>query len=197
MLTTGNDDVSGPDTEPATPHETATDQAPSQDTTAPVSRSRVRPKLKAVAAVLVCALIAGCAYLGYQVLQSARQLDARDSAMTTGRQYALDLTSYDYRTFDETIATVTANSTEKFADEYTKVGEVLRDAVTQAKASAAASIMQAGVVEADEDSAVLLYFVDQSVTNTATPEPRVDRNRLQIGLVRGNDGWLLDDVQLL
>ncbi|AJW40230.1 hypothetical protein NY08_2202 [Rhodococcus sp. B7740] len=197
MPTTGGDDASGTDTEPATPQETATDESPSQDRPAPVPRSRVRATLRAAAAVLVCALIAGCAYFGYQFFQSARELDARDTAMTTGRQYALDLTSYDYRTFDETITKVTANSTEKFADEYTKVGEVLRDAVTQAKASAAASIVQAGVVEADEDSAVLLYFIDQSVTNTATPEPRVDRNRLQIGLVRGDDGWLLDDVQLL
>jgi len=103
----------------------------------------------------------------------------------------------DYRTFDETITKVTANSTQKFADEYTEFGEVLRDAVTQAQASARASIVQAGVVEAGNDSALLVYFIERTVINTARSEPRVDRNRLQIGLLHNDRGRLLDDVQLL
>lgn len=42
-----------------------------------------------------------------------------------------------------------------------------------------------------------MLFVDQVVTNTNNAEPRADRNRMQMTLMRPDDRWLIDEVQLM
>jgi Mce-associated membrane protein len=57
--------------------------------------------------------------------------------------------------------------------------------------------VQAGVVSATGDRAVVLLAVDQTITNTNSPQPRVERNRMQLTLLKQDGKWRLDDVQLV
>ena len=43
----------------------------------------------------------------------------------------------------------------------------------------------------------MIVFLDQTVTNTNSPQPRVDRNRMQLSLIRQDGDWKLSNVQLM
>ena len=43
----------------------------------------------------------------------------------------------------------------------------------------------------------VLVLVNQSLTNTSTPKPRVQRSELRIILDRSGDRWLIGDLELL
>ncbi|QDQ89937.1 hypothetical protein FND50_03505 [Rhodococcus sp. WB9] len=73
----------------------------------------------------------------------------------------------------------------------------LRDMIVRYQATSSAQIVQAGPASGDQDAADVLVFLDQTVTNSNSPDPRVDRNRMQLSLVRGGGGWKLANVQLL
>jgi Mce-associated membrane protein len=49
-------------------------------------------------------------------------------------------------------------------------------------------------VRADTAKAVVMVFVDQTVTNTKAPEPRIERSRMELTLVRDGGVWRLDQA---
>ncbi|CAG7590319.1 hypothetical protein SIM91_36785 [Rhodococcus opacus] len=73
----------------------------------------------------------------------------------------------------------------------------LRDMIVQYQATSSAQIVQAGLASGDQDAAEVLVFLDQTVTDSNSPDPRVDRNRMQLALVHEGSGWKLANVQLL
>ena len=46
------------------------------------------------------------------------------------------------------------------------------------------------------DTAIVLVFLDQEITNVTVPDGRVDSSRMVVTVVRDGDRWLLDDAQL-
>lgn len=150
-----------------------------------------------VPALLIVLLLVSTTYLGVQLHSANALTDARSSASDAGKQYALDLTTYDFRDLNGNFNAVTQNSTEKFGKQYKQVSDSLSSLIQQYQATSKGTLVKQGVVEADEDRVVLAMFVDQAITNTNSPQPRVDRNRMQMTLVRTGDRWLLDDLQLL
>ncbi|QNG21176.1 hypothetical protein G4H71_04405 [Rhodococcus triatomae] len=69
--------------------------------------------------------------------------------------------------------------------------------IRQYQGTSSGEIVEAGLVSGDRDRAEVIVFLDQTVTNTNSPEPRIDRNRMQLSLIREGDQWKLTDVQLL
>jgi len=157
-----------------------------------------RPRaLTIVLAVVIVVLLALSGFLGWTFLERRQADSARAAAVDAGTKYATDLASYDFTNLAGNFTTVTANSTEKFAQQYKQVSDNLTQLIVQMKATSKGSVTQLGVVESDADSAVLVLFLDQAITNTNSPQPRVDRNRMRLSLLKSGDRWLIDDVQLL
>ncbi|SDI07934.1 Mce-associated membrane protein [Actinokineospora alba] len=157
-----------------------------------------RPRaLTIVLALVIVVLLALSGFLGWKFLERRQADSARAAAVDAGTRYATDLASYDFTNLAGNFTTVTANSTEKFAQQYKQVSDNLTQLIVQMKATSKGSVTQLGVVESDADSAVLILFLDQAITNTNSPQPRVDRNRMRLSLVQSGDRWLIDDVQLL
>ena len=69
--------------------------------------------------------------------------------------------------------------------------------IEQQQAVSDGSVLSAGIAELDENRAVVLLFVDQKITNVNSPEPRIDRTRMQMTLSRENNHWLIADIKLL
>ena len=118
-------------------------------------------------------------------------------AVEAARKYAADLASYDYRKLDDNFTTVTDNSTGQFAEQYEHVSSALTELIEQQQAVSDGSVLSAGIAELDENRAVVLLFVDQKITNVNSPEPRIDRTRMQMTLSRENNHWLIADIKLL
>jgi Mce-associated membrane protein len=159
-------------------------------------RRALRPKPLLVLA-LVVVLLGVVGYLGTQLRQQQAAAEARTTALDAARTYATDLSTYDFNNLDRNFAAVTANSHGQFAEQYKQISGSLTELIKQNQAVSQGSVLSAGIVEADQNRAVVALFVDQQITNVNNPQPRIDRNRMQMTLVNVDDRWLIDDIKLL
>ncbi|GAA4616362.1 hypothetical protein [Saccharopolyspora hordei] len=160
-------------------------------------RTLVRHRGVLTALVLGLAVVAALVVSVVQ-LQQARAVDeARRTALDAARTYAADLATYDFTDLDRNFATVTANAHGRFAEQYREISTSLTELIKQNRAVSRGTVLAAGVAEADQQRAVVTLFVDQEITNVNNPEPRIDRNRMQMTLLRVEDRWRIEDIQLL
>lgn len=125
-------------------------------------------------------------------------LEAQTLAAESARQDAIvlaeDLATYDYRDLDGNFSHVAARATDRFAGQLRALTDELGPELRQTRAVATATARSAGVVSADAGKAVVAVFVDQTVTNTKSPEPRVERSRMELTLIREGGVWRLDQA---
>lgn len=116
----------------------------------------------------------------------------RTDALDSAREYAITLGTYDFQSFDASLAAVTEISTEDFAAKYNSVAGELRSLVENGQGSSVARADHAAVETVDGERATVLVFLDQDVKNVAVPDGRTDATRFLITLERDGDRWLLD-----
>lgn len=164
---------------------------------------RSRPTRPATLVVFVVAgLVAVAAVLAWLRITNLQDrvdtLEANATATEEARRAAVllaqDLATYDYRDLTGNFRHVAARATDRFAAELRTLTEELGPELQQTRAVATAEARSAGVVSADARTAVVAVFVDQTVTNAKTPEPRVEQSRMELTLVRDGDGWRLDQA---
>ncbi|MBB3664853.1 Mce-associated membrane protein [Prauserella sediminis] len=158
--------------------------------------ARLRPR-RILAAVLVLAVLGGLGVAASAFFAQRAEQQARTEALAAAERYAVDLSSYDHEDLDGNFRTVQSNATGQFGQQYRQVSENLTTLLKQHKATSEGNVVRAGIAEAGADRAVVLLFVDQTISNTNTDQPRVDRNRMEMTLVRHEDRWLVDKVTLL
>ncbi|MFC7449278.1 hypothetical protein [Rhodococcus daqingensis] len=153
---------------------------------------------RVIAGLAAALVLLGLLGWGSYAIWEGRQLEqSRTDALDAGRRYATDLATYSFENLDNNLSVVRGNSVGEFAGQYTQVASNLKDMIVQYKATSSAEIIAAGLAEADRDRAEVIVFLDQTVTNTNSPEPRVDRNRMRLSLVHEGGAWKLANVQLL
>jgi Mce-associated membrane protein len=146
--------------------------------------------LSVVTAGLVVVLV-----LGYLSWQHQRDLDtARTGALTAAKAFAVDFGSYDYQHLDTEFGEVATKMTPSFAKSYLETSNKLKPTFTQYKVQVTARVQGAGVTSASTSKAVVVLFLDQTVKNSQSSTPRIDRNRLEIDLVKSKGRWLVDKV---
>ncbi|MEN4479474.1 Mce protein [Mycolicibacterium cosmeticum] len=167
----------------------------------PVSAARSRHRCRAyigsaaVAAAFVCTFgING--YLGWQLWQQHTQAESESTARQAAVQYAQVLTSIDSGHVDDNFAAVLNGATGEFKDMYTKSSLQLRQLLIDNKATANGVVVESAIQSATRDRAVVLLMVDQTVTNTARPDPRVDRSRMKMTMELVDGRWLAAKVEL-
>ncbi|MET3860494.1 Mce-associated membrane protein [Dietzia sp. 2505] len=149
-----------------------------------------------VGALVVVALVAACAWLGYLVWSDHREDELRRSATEDATRLVAQLASYDHTDVDANIEAVVAEATPEFAERYREVSEGLRELLTSGQGTSTGTVTHAGVQSVDTNSAVVLVFLDQEITNVTVPEGRVDASRMVVTLVRDGNRWLLDSAEL-
>ncbi|RRO14463.1 hypothetical protein EIL87_19985 [Saccharopolyspora rhizosphaerae] len=155
-----------------------------------------RPRVLVVAVVAVV-LLGALTSTGLRLREHVADESARASALEAATRYATDLSTYDHRHLDAHFAAVTAHAHGQFAQQYKQVSASLTELIRQNEALSQGTVLTSAAVEADQDRAVIALFVDQEVTNKNTPQPRLDRNRMRMTLVRQDDRWLIDGIELL
>ncbi|OMC00577.1 Mce protein [Mycolicibacterium fortuitum] len=170
-------------------------------TTAPVddeetgSGRRRRLSVAAGAAVLIAAT-ATSALLGSQLWQQ-HQLDAAGrQAQAAATSYAEVLTGIDSSKVDENFTRVLDGATGEFKDMYTQSSVKLRQLLIDNRASAHGMVLESAVKSASTDTVEVLLFVDQSVSNAANPQPRLDRSRIKMTMKKVDGRWLASKVEL-
>jgi Mce-associated membrane protein len=162
------------------------------------SRRRV-----AAALAVVAVLLGAIGYLAWRLqdansqLSAYRALDAqRAVVLKTASQAAVDMTTYNYQHLPVFFSTIEAESTPNYIAVVEKDKSLLTEAFTQGHATSTATVVGSGISSMTATRAVVVLFVDQTVTNTLSKTPTKDLSRVQLTLVRQGSTWRVDGVQL-
>lgn len=146
------------------------------------------------ALVLALAWLSG--FFGWQYLNNQRVADAGAAALRTANAYAVILTSVDTDNLDANFTAVLDGATGEFHDMYAKSSTELRKLLIDHKATGHGVVIDSAVKSADTHEVVVLLFVDQTVTNTEVPDPRVDRSRIVMTMQNIDGRWKAAKVDL-
>ncbi|CAJ1585473.1 DUF3329 domain-containing protein [[Mycobacterium] wendilense] len=174
--------------------ETPENSEPAETTAAPSSGKRGL-LIGAVAVVLVAAL-AGAGFLGWKLWDVTSVEEAGRQAQEAANAYAQVLTSIDSNKVDENFNQVLDGATGEFKDMYSQSSTQLRQLLIDNKATAHGVVVDSAVQSATRDKVVVLLFVDQSVSNTNIPDPRIDRSRIKMTMELVDDRWRASKVEL-
>jgi Mce-associated membrane protein len=121
---------------------------------------------------------------------------AGQQAQQAAVSYAQILTSIDSTKVDENFNQVLDGATGEFKDMYSQSSMELRQLLIDNKASAHGLVMESAVQSASKDKVVVLLFVDQSVSNSSVPDPRIDRSRIKMTMEHVDGRWRASKVEL-
>jgi Mce-associated membrane protein len=154
------------------------------------------PVTAVLGVVLVLALAAAVTF-GVLLQHRAATDRAGQQALATAKAYAVTVTTYDYQNLDRNFADVLDGATGEFKDQYSGASQTLRQLIANAKATAKGTVLGAGISSASTDQVEVVVFVDQSITNAATAQPRIDRNRVLMTLTPHAGRWLVTKLELM
>ena len=152
--------------------------------------------LLASLAVALIAALAGAGFLGWKLWQQDQVARASEQARQAAVSYAQVLTSIDANKVDDNFAQVLDGATGEFKDMYSQSSMQLRQLLIDNKASAHGVVLESAVQSATKNKAVVLLFVNQSVSNTNVPDPRIDRSRIKMTMEYVDGRWRASKVEL-
>ena len=154
----------------------------------------VRRAALPLTALTAVVAVTAAAVLGWQLRQERRIDDARAAAVAAARAYGVTLTSVKADDLDSGFAAVLDGATGEFRDMYSKSSGDLRTLLQDNKASGTGTVVDAAAKSATETKVEVLLFIDQTITNAASPDPRIDRSRVDMTMELVDGRWLASRV---
>jgi Mce-associated membrane protein len=149
-----------------------------------------RRRMAIPALVAATVLAAGAAGAGWYADHRADQRDTAARQATAAASVAAKAVfSYDYRSFDTSVANGRTFVTGGFADEYAETTTALKQTATKQQAVVLAEVMTTGVVTAAPDRVELLVYLNQYRRNVSTAGEKVDQNRVVLTMVPVDGEW--------
>jgi Mce-associated membrane protein len=120
---------------------------------------------------------------------------ARSAAVTAARQEVVNLDSLSWDTIDADLKRVLDGATGTFKDQFSRAQNDLKPVVVQRKSESSGTVLFAGVVRADTDTATVLVAVDRTVKDSTDPSGAVAHDRWRVDLEKHGGRWLVSDLQ--
>jgi Mce-associated membrane protein len=152
---------------------------------------------RSIMPLLLIASLAVSGFLGWQQWQEHQVKVAGQQAQQAAIAYAQVLTSIDSNKVDENFRQVLDGATGEFKDMYTQSSVQLRQLLIDNKASAHGVVIDSAIQSESTNKVVVLVFIDQTVANSASPDPRIDRSRIKMTMEKIDGRWRASKVQLL
>ncbi|WP_207549122.1 mce associated protein mas1a [Mycolicibacterium peregrinum] len=169
---------------------------PEAEDSEPTAPGRLKRRIAtALVALLAVAAVAALVVLSLGEYHHRRDDALRTDAVAMSRDYLVAMAAFDYQKMDANREHIVANSTPGFAAKYDEMVKALRDIVVTSKGVATATADHVVVDSLDGDTATVVAFVDQHVTNVTAPQGSNQKYRMVVKLVRSGDRWIVDDVQ--
>jgi len=145
------------------------------------------------AATLVVAAIGGYAWIGDH---QANERDATARACAAAATPAAQaIFSYDYRTFDASVANARPFIAGDFASEYAKTTASLRATAVSVKAVVQAQVSAVGLVDISRDGKVdVMVYLNQYRRNANISGEKVDQDRVVLTMIRSGNGCKVDNA---
>jgi Mce-associated membrane protein len=167
--------------------------------TAPRQSDRITLATRVAAVVaglgLVAVVVFGVMWWTAASGSAAKTAAARDDALASARQIAVNLQSLDYTTVDKGLATWEASATGPLLDEFKKNQQQYADQIRKVQTTTKAKLVDAAVSDIDvaAGKAKAVAAVDVTTTQTVNGAPSLPitkQVRIQLDLVRTPDaGW--------
>lgn len=159
---------------------------------------RVAIVVLAVLAVLACASAAwfGIAWARAAGDESLDLAVTRDVVLRDARQAAINLNTLDFERVEPGLDLWQSSATGTLADEFRNNRQTYAAAITEARTRTEARVLEAAVAELDPaaGTARVLVAVDVTVNTQAQP-PAERRQRLQMQMVRTEQGWKASAIE--
>ncbi|MGB8389442.1 tetratricopeptide repeat protein [Mycobacterium sp.] len=152
---------------------------------------------RSVLPVLLVASLGVSGFLGWKQWQEHQVKQAGEQAQQAAIKYAEVLTSIESNNVDQNFRQVLDGATGEFKDMYTQSSVQLRQLLIDNKATAHGVVVDSAIQSESTSKVVVLVFIDQTVTNTAAPDPRIDRSRIKMTMEKVDGRWRASKVQLL
>lgn len=157
---------------------------------------RVRVGFNQAILAVILASLSVSAVLGWHLFAAHHANVAAELAQQTAIGYAQTLTSIDSNNVDANFNQVLDGATGEFKDMYTRSSVQLRQLLIDNKATAHGVVVDSAIQSKSKSRVVVLLMIDQTVTNAARPDPRVDRSRMKITMEKTGGRWLASKVEL-
>ncbi|GAB1813149.1 Mce protein [Mycobacterium sp. MUNTM1] len=165
-----------------------------------IAKRGTRPWKRYARIALVVAVYTGAVGLagglGWKLWDEHTVSQAGQAAQRTAVNYAQVLTSIDSNQVDQNFSAVLDGATGEFKDTYTRASAQLRQLLIDNKAAAHGTVVDSAIQSQTRDKVVVLLMVDQTVSNAARPDGRVDRSRMKITMENVGGRWLASRVEL-
>ena len=163
----------------------------------PSPRTRwLRYTLTAVTILIFVAALGSSGYFGWQYKQQKDIDSATRAALSSAERFAVTLTSIDTNSVDQNFTHVVDGSTGEFKDMYSQSASQLRQVLIDNKAMSKGTIIDSAVKSGSKTKVDVVLFVDQWITNVASPQPRLDRSRVAMTMELIDGRWLASKVEL-
>ncbi|MGB3481120.1 MAG: DUF3329 domain-containing protein [Mycobacterium sp.] len=168
-----------------------------EETTKPLQLRRwARRTLAAAVALVFVAALGVSGFLGWQLKQSRDTDAAARAALTVAQNYAVTLTTVDSGKIDENFTQVLDGATGEFKDMYSQSATELRQLLIDNKAMSKGIEVDSAIKSASKTKVEVLLFMDQSVSNSVNPQPRIDRSRVAMTMELIDGKWLASNVDI-
>jgi Mce-associated membrane protein len=160
------------------------------------ARSRVTGPLVTALAVLLVLLLAAGGWLFFTrpTASSVRTADYV-AVLQAARSEIVDLTSFDYLTFDEDVAKVKRITTGDLRTEAVDQLDKTRQDVTTAQAVVSTEVIGAAVTSADDSHGTVVLFIQSTQKNNTVSQAQVLQYHVEAKLTKVNGRWLLSGIQ--
>jgi Mce-associated membrane protein len=161
---------------------------------APAGAPRRRWVLGALVGLLLAAVVAESVLLFRGSAAERARSEVRDLAS----RFLAALTTYNTETLAAQRERVLAMATGRFRSDYDQLtGQAFLSALRERQADSRGRVLRVAVTAVGEETAQALGLVEVSITNKDLPAPRVERNLIELSLVRTTRGWRVDAVSVL
>jgi Mce-associated membrane protein len=175
----------------------AADEAdePAEDDRARRRRPGGSGPLVAVLAVLLVLLLAGGAWLWFtRPATSSVRTGDYVAVLQAARSEIVDLTSFDYLTYDEDIAKVKRITTGDLQKEVVDQLNKTRSDVTDAQAVVSTEVVAAAVTQADGEHGTVVLFIQSTQKNNTVTQAQVLQYHVEAELTQVDGRWLLSGI---
>lgn len=145
--------------------------------------------------VVIFAVTMGSAWLKWDAATSEASARERTDSVAAAKATTMAMLAYEPNSVEQTLNAAQSLLTGQFRDEYSKlVKDVVIPGAQQKKITTMATVTAAGAVSADPNNAVVLLFVDQSVT-IGDGVPTASASVVRVSLQKQSGRWLVSKFE--
>jgi Mce-associated membrane protein len=137
--------------------------------------------------------LAGAGFLLVTRNQAAQD---RADALAAARQYAVDLTTYDFSSVAADFQRFARHGTRAFQSSYAATIATAKPAIVAAQSRSLGTVVGAGLESYGDGRASVLLAVDQEIRSARRPGSSVDQSRIRMTLQHAGNGWLISSVKV-